>query len=194
MHLNAAHKMILLAIVAAMFVAGGAYMLYQGRPQNTVPQQVDTFPYMSDAYGITFDYPSTYTLTQSDVKDYENPKNNHHAITIIETKSLEATPVNGEGPTSITVNIYPNSANEGVLSWVKNMSQSNFNLSADKKTYDAQVGGTGAVAYTWDGLYLGNSFALSHRGYIFVLSSTYITPEDSILGVFTEVLKSVQLR
>jgi hypothetical protein len=77
--------------------------------------------------------------------------------------------------------------------WIQQTPSSNFGLSVDKEMHDATVGGAPAIAYTWDGLYRGNSFVFAHKGNIVVASVTYLTTDDRILRDFTGVLKSVRL-
>jgi hypothetical protein len=186
-----------LILIATALVLGAAYAAYQYLPGVAGVQEkppAATFPYLSETYGIAFEYPETYTLTQLDVAASGNPAPGFHQINITDTKMLEAAPANGEGPPAISVQIFRNTGGESLLSWIKSTQLSNFNLSLDKKTYNAQIGGADALAYTWDGLYPGNSFVFRHGNYLFMVSATYMTPEDPILADFTEMLKSIRLQ
>jgi len=183
-----------LGAVVLLCVIGFTLYRVQMQSANSTRATTETFPYVNDTYGISFKYPITYTLTQFNETNTQSASGKQHVVTIIETKLLEDAPENGEGPVSITVDIYPNPTKMSVDSWIKTKSQSNFNLSVDKKTYETQIDGEEALAYTWDGLYRGNSFVFAHKGNIFLVSGTYMNPEDRILLEFTELLKSIELR
>ncbi|HVU75535.1 MAG TPA: hypothetical protein VHD38_01700 [Candidatus Paceibacterota bacterium] len=180
--MNKKNLYIAIAIVVACVLLG--FLAYSAITYRT-PQK----SYESTAYGISFSYPETYTLQESDIS--EGAK--HHEISLIDTKALASAPSESEGPTAMTFDIYPANGKD-TETWIEQTQASNFNLSVDKQMHDATVDGTPAVAYTWDGLYRGNSFVFAHKGNIVMASVTYMTTDDQILKDFTGVLKSVQLQ
>ncbi|MDB5238169.1 MAG: hypothetical protein JWM46_439 [Candidatus Kaiserbacteria bacterium] len=173
---------------------------------STVDQNVDTqtgmdaditaLTYTSSTYGITFNYPSNYTLSQKDVKtDASNKVSAHHAITLVSNSAKAVN--NGEGPTAITIDIYPNPKKLLVQDWIKNTDASNYKLAVDPKMQDALVGnmgGTNAYAYTWSGLYNGNSFVFTHKNNIVMASVTYLTTKDVILNDFIQIMSTLRLK
>jgi hypothetical protein len=171
------------AIVVLAVVAGS--LLYRDMSKAAAPGKT----YASAAYGISFSYPDTYTLQERDISDAPA----HHSITLVDSGDRAATPEGGEGPTAITFDVYPADGKD-TETWIESTKASNFDLSVDKEMRDAVVGGAPAVAYTWDGLYRGNSFVFAHKGNVVMASVTYMTTDDKILSDFTEVLKTIELK
>jgi hypothetical protein len=170
------------AIVLLALIAG--FLLYRGMSGAAVPGKT----YESGIYGISFTYPETYTLQERDATDGKA----RHTITLIRSDELANIPEGGEGPTAMAFDFYPAKGLD-TETWIQQTPSSNFGLSVDKEMHDATVGGAPAIAYTWDGLYRGNSFVFAHKGNIVVASVTYLTTDDRILRDFTGVLKSVRL-
>lgn len=198
---------IIAAAVLAAFVVGYiSYTVHRNTPaeqtNNSNPYvdpdtgmnlDITTLTYSSDSYGITFNYPSNYTLAQKDVKtDASNKVLAHHAITL--TLASAQVPTNGEGPTAITIDIYPNTKNVLVQDWIKNTDASNYKLAVDPKLQEALIAGTNAYAYTWSGLYNGNSYVFAHKKNIIMASVTYMTTKDAILNDFTQIMSTLKLR
>lgn len=171
------------ALLLVAVIAG--YFIYASMAAAPVPGKT----YENSAYGISFSYPETYTLEERDVT--QAPA--HHSIIITDTQALAAAPAESEGPTAMTFDIYPANGKD-TETWIEQTQASNFNLSVDKEMHDATVGDAPAVAYTWDGLYRGNTFVFAHKGNIIMASATYLTTDDQILKDFTSVLKSVKLQ
>jgi hypothetical protein len=171
------------AIIVLAVIAG--FLLYRGMSGGAVPGKT----YESGIYGISFTYPETYTLQEHDAKDGKA----RHTITLTRSEELANIPEGGEGPTAMTFDIYPAKGMD-TETWIESADASNFTLSVDKQMHDATVGGAPAVAYTWDGLYRGNSFVFAHKGNIIMASVTYMTTDDKILSDFTGVLQSVKLQ
>ena len=170
-------------IIAAALIAG--FFIYRGLPGQTMAGKT----YESTTYGISFTYPETYTLQERNITE-GTP---HYSVTLVDTDDLTGVPEGGEGPTAMSFDIYP-AGGKDTETWIEQSQASNFNLSVDKVMHDATVGGMPAVAYTWDGLYRGNSFVFAHKGNIIMASATYMTTDDQILKDFTNVLKSVSLK
>jgi hypothetical protein len=187
------------AVLVALVVGYISYMVHRAEPASTeMTQTTDNTPvtallYTSDTYGIAFNYPSSYALTQKDVRaDTANKIVAHHNITLTNTSAQ--TPNNGEGPTAITLDIYPNPKNGLIQDWIKNTDASNYKLAVDSNMQNAMIGGTAAYAYTWSGLYYGNNFVFSHKNYIIMASVTYLTTGDAILNDFTQIMSTLKLR
>ena len=171
-------------IILAILFAG--YFLYTG--QATEPDGGKT--YANASYGISFAYPDTYVLEEREVG---NAERYHFAITLMDRIASENIPQNGEGPTSITIDIFQNNLDKlSTEAWVKGNSNSNFKLSADGLLTSTTVAGREALHYTWDGLYRGESTVFAHKDNIVMLSVTYLSPTDTIVSNFANVLASFQ--
>ena len=186
------------AVLVALVVGYISYRVHRAEPSTSgTVQAIDNGPvtallYTSDKYGISFNYPSSYSLTQRDVSDPKNKALNHHAITLTSTSAT--VPNNGEGPTAITLDIYSNPKNGLVQDWIKNTQNSNYHLAVDPTMQNAMIGGTNAYAYTWSGLYYGNSFVFAHKSYIMMAGVTFLSTDDAILNDFTQIMSTVKLR
>jgi hypothetical protein len=71
---------------------------------------------------------------------------------------------------------------------------SNFQLSPDGVLTETSLAGEEALAYGWDGLYRGNSIALSRGENVYVLSVTYLETSDQIRADFAGVAASFLIR
>lgn len=167
-------KYILGGAVLVALIAGAFFYL------NAVP----SVPYANAEFGISFSYPESYRLDERDT-------GGRHVITLVDKEFLAASTTASEGPTSITVEIFPNTNELSPSEWVKATPASNFALSSGTLASSMQSG-TEAVAYLWDGLYRGESYVFSQNGNIYMLSVTYMDAGDRIRKDFVRLLKSVQ--
>lgn len=149
----------------------------------------DVATYMNPAYGISFQYPERYTLT-------ETPMEGGTVVTILE-KNIEI-PRNGEGPTAITVSMYRDApaakgGPSGSEIWITTSSSSNFNLSSMTTPGATQVGNQDGYLYTWDGLYQGTTVVTEHEGNIIAFAVTYDGETDmEKREAFTDLIASVE--
>lgn len=181
--------------VAVLIVAlVGVYMLIASPPETF---QIDDFEMYENAiYDISFAYPSTYALQEREVGDGHRY---HYSITLIDKETLANVPQNGEGPPSITIDIFQNNLDKlSIEDWVRGTSFSNFKLSPDGRLASSTVANAPALSYTWDGLYRGESVVFAHPGAagkdnIIMLSVTSLTHEDSIRSNFAMLLASISL-
>jgi hypothetical protein len=179
-------------LVLALF-AGGAYA-YFARDVSTENPRVSSGQlqtYVNTDYGTSFQYPENYVV---EGRNTGNGERERYTVTLMDRAAAENIPQNGEGPTAITVDIFQNDLDEQTPeNWIKNNNNSNYKLSPDGVLTPTAVDGSPAFAYGWDGLYLGNSIVFSHSGNIVMLSVTFLTPDDVILGDFAVVVASMQL-
>jgi len=162
--------------IAAALIAGTFFYLNSTQPM---------LPYGNPAYGLSFEYPESYQLGEAEV-------GGRHVITLVDKAFLAASTTASEGPTSISVEIFPNTRNLTPSEWVKATPASNFVLSPDGTLASSTQAGKEAVAYLWDGLYRGESYVFSQRESIYMFSVTYMDTDDRIRRDFVRLLKSVQ--
>jgi hypothetical protein len=137
-------------------------------------------------YGISFDYPSSYELREVHTVD-------RHTIVLADKAALAAAPQNGEGPTTITFDIFANPVGISPEEWVRTNSSSNFQLGTGQMATTSQ-GGAESVAYVWDGLYRGQSFVFENGTDIVMASVTMLTVDDQITKDFEKILRTLELK
>lgn len=150
---------------------------------------IEKVTYHNSVYGISFSYPKGYVLSEG---ERGNAERAHYAIVLI-AETDAAPPVNGEGPTAITIDIYQNNLDkQSLLGWLKGTAVSNFKL-GDGTYVTTTVQGKEAVAYRWSGLYEGETTAFLHKENVIAASVTWLTPEDKIVANYRELISSVRL-
>lgn len=176
-----------IAILAVFLLAAGYFLYVRGVGKLSVPVDV----YQNEAYGISFKYPDTYVLQEREVGNGERA---HYAVVLIDRVALANIPEAGEGPPTITIDIFQNNLDkQSVEGWIQNTSESNFKISLDRTLTPTSVGGASAQKYTWDGLYRGDSVVFAHRENIVMASVMYPTPRDQIRADFFDILSSITL-
>ena len=179
-------KSVIIGVAFAVCVA--LYLFYQIDLQpGGISEDLRT--YQSEVYGFSFSYPDAYTLSEQEVGTGER---SHYSVVLTQTRDLPP-PENGEGPPTISVDVYQNNIDWlSLIDWLTRTNFSNFKLS--NGTYaSTSVSGVEAVRYRWSGLYEGYTVAFSHRDSIVAVSGTYLTPSDAIVEDFESVLSSIRL-
>lgn len=148
--------------------------------------------YRNDDMGISFSYDPLYYLKEREVGTKERPQT---AIVLVEDTNENRAILDGvstevrEGPTAITVDIYENDRGLSPLAWA----EQDTNWSTGMKTTEpASVGGESGISFLWDGLYPGKSVILTKGTKTYVLSVTWLTPEDRIRVDFDALVASVR--
>lgn len=186
---QAISKTVISITVVVLLITAGIYFSSKMSPQNDALRT-----YTNSTYGVTFDYPERYDLTERSV----GGNGETSGIVVILTNKGAIIPQNGEGPTAITVEMYDNDVigNEGgnsIENWILSSTSSNFHLSGQDRPGETRIGEKNAWLYTWDGLYQGTSVAMEHNGNIIVFSVTYDGDADmEKRRDFTALMDSVQ--
>lgn len=179
----------ILAVILAIAAIVGARSWSSNPP--TAPGVANERVYSSPDYPITFRYPDSYVLEERD-----NPgsaERLHHTITLARRDDLPP-PQGGEGPPSISIDFYQNNLDQlSTEAWIRNSNNSNFKLS-NQVLATTTLAGYIARAYTWDGLYRGDTVALAREDFVIAFSVTYLTLEDDIRRDFTEILRTVTIQ
>ncbi|MBP9757668.1 MAG: hypothetical protein KBD06_03655 [Candidatus Pacebacteria bacterium] len=187
------------AFIAVLFVIAAAVfiMIRPASEKPTIGENIVETPklnqFVNAKYGIEFSYPEGYVLTEHDVGN--TAERDHHAIVIMRAEDATNLPEAGEGPTSITIDIYGNNIDKQTVErFIHNTSASNFKLSIDEKIATTTVAGEQALSYTWDGLYRGDSTVLAHKDNIFMFSVTYMDTAAIIRDDFAYMLSTVRFQ
>jgi hypothetical protein len=179
---------------SALLIAGVVLIFTYPKPPTEPPQEEVVLPepktkiYRSDAYGISFTYPSQYVLTEKEVGDAHR---SHYAIVLIHEKDLPV-PKNSDGPTAITIDIYQNNLDkQPLLDWLRGSNASNFKLGPGIYASTTFMG-VEAVQYQWSGLYEGETTAFLHKDNVIAISVTYQSPQDPIIADYRNLFSSLQ--
>lgn len=175
-----------LAILA--LAALGGFILFRVRSETP-----SLAAYASEAFGIRFKYPKNYVL---ETKELGDGHRGHFAIILTEDTEENRLVREGkapprEGPTAIIFDLYQSPETLDPLTWVKGHSGSNFKLS-DETYSTISVADKSAIAYTWDGLYRGDTVVIQHRDYMAAIAVTYLAPEDTKRNDFAKMLKTLK--
>lgn len=184
-------KTVITVTVILVAIAAGLYFF----PKMKRGGSTATKTYVNEVYGVAFDYPLRYDLTEVSKRDEEGGPG--VVATLIE-KGWRI-PVNGEGPTAITVGMYDHVAGERapqdpVGTWIRTATTtSNFALSKGQSLGETRIGNKPALLYTWDGLYQGTSVVTEHQGNIIMFTVTYDGDKDMEKREdFTEIMNTVR--
>lgn len=195
MHMQ--NKGTVIAVVLAIIIAGGSVFYW---PQLLVPMQrpVSSEPYMvsyqSPQYSLSFQHPSNlYAFERTDAGTPERPQLSLFLVEdtkenrdVLEGRTTEPR----EGPTGITIDVYPNPEELSSDAWV---TQDTNWVVANSSMEPVTVAGIEGVSYTWSGLYEGKTVVATKGTKAYVFSVTWMTPEDQILKDFDTVLNSLSL-
>ena len=189
-----------IAVVIAVIVVFGAFALFGGQSMPLVTDQVPTegkasmLPYANEEYGISFEYPSNlFLFERTDVGTPENPQ---LAVVLVEDTQENRDVLEGratearEGANGITVEAYQNPNSLSASDWVQN--STNWTVATSEAT-SVTVAGHEGVTYTWSGLYEGKSVVLTNADKAYVLSVSWMTPEDQIIRDFDMVLNTLSI-
>ncbi len=187
-------KGVLVAILCLLLLvgAGMAYVFWpHGVPRDGSAQPTNSYSF--DALGVSFLYPGTYAFESYPLEDEEGA---WQEFVLIRKTDKIAAEQNGasEGPVSITIGIFPNTAGVGLEEWVRSTKHSNFHLSMDQKFSASQMGGQQSLSYRYTGLYEVDATAVVWKGQVYVISVGWVDSTDSIRADYATLLKTVSFK
>lgn len=183
-------NMIALGALAVFLI--GSFFLTKEQPTPVVGDQksAEREVYSNAAYGLSFTHPATYVKNEIDAPGSE--MRGHHVITLMHKKDLPL-PVNGEGPPSITIEVYQNDLDKQTTEgWIRNSSKSNFKL-GEGILATTTIGGLPALSYRWSGLYEGTTIVLAEEDWVYVLTVTYLEIGAPIVQDFSSIRESIKI-
>ncbi len=170
----------------------GGFFLLRNTNSTQVPQENISHEgrYSNATYDISFTYPDSYTITEADAS--ENEMRKRHAITLIRKTDLPV-PQGGEGPTSITIEMYQNNLDKQTTEqWILNSKESNFKLSNGVMA-TTTIDGLPARSYRWSGLYEGTTIVSAQSNWVYVFSVTYLEMGSDIVQDFVKIKESIRI-
>lgn len=187
-----------LVALLATLIAAIAAAVYVNLPSNeaiplTEEPEAEHRSYASPEHGLSFNYSSSYFLKER--RDEPGSRPELSLVMVEDTpenrKLLEGSAgIPREGPTSVTIEAYPNPDRLPAEDWVRG--STNWSV----RTSDAAPFGKGSVtgvSYSWSGLYEGKSYIVTEGPRAYVFSVSWTTPEDAILAEFERILASVSI-
>lgn len=191
-----------LIAAASLAVIGliAAYFMQAPQSQLPLPEELsginepapEVQAYAAPEHGLSFTYPLGYYLKETE-RPNERPQ---LSVVIVEDTQENRDVIEGrstiarEGPTSITVDVYPNPDMLPAEDWVR--SDTNWTVRTSEVAPIGRGSITG-VTYTWSGLYEGKSVVVTQSTRAYVFSVTWMTPEDPIIVAFDALLRSVTI-
>lgn len=153
-----------------------------------------TVLYENKNEGFTFEYPSNLYLKEGKLGESSNGftqvilvENNEYNKSFLEGKATV-----GEGPTSITVEVYPNPNKLNSLEWaLQDKNWTVFNRSAGTSI---KINNNEGSLHTWSGLYEGKSVVFTKDNKAYVFSVTWIDRNDQLLRDFDIILNSLTFK
>lgn len=175
-------------IIVLVLIVGGAFFYAQDlltREPAVVPGATGTNLYANGTYGVVFEYPDTYVLTEKEID------RDHYSIVLV--RKEDALPrENAEGPTALTIDFYKNDSDTYTLNTWRDADVSNFRLGSGMYA-STTIAGTDAISYRWSGLYEGETTAFVHRDQLVAVSVTYLESSDPIRADYYVLLNSLTL-
>lgn len=179
-----------LLLGAAILIAIGIFWFTRPTEPVANPNLSGMQAYSNTTYGISFSYPDTYELKEVDAPGSELRA--HHAIVLISKADLPL-PTNGEGPPSITIDMYQNNLDKQTTEdWIRNTSASNFKL-GEGRLATTTISGMPALSFRWSGLYEGTTIAIADEKWVYAFTVTYLEMGADIIQDFVAIRDSVRI-
>lgn len=183
-------KYLYTTIILTLLVIFGVWFLYSKQQTPSVENTSNLSHYSNDTYGISFSYPSDYVLEEHTVTGITGKE--YHQVSLINKKDLPL-PVNGEGPTAITIDFHPNDIDKYTAEgWARNSKDSNLRL-GEGRLATTTISGFPAVSFRWSGLYEGTTIVLANPKWIYTFNVTYLEMGAQIVQDFVKIRDSVQI-
>ena len=177
---------IFFALLVGGFFVVKDRIVSQGSDQNSTEELF----YSNAAYNISFSYPSAYILSEMEVPG--NEERAHYAITLMRKEDMPL-PEAGEGPPSITINVYQNNSDvQTAEEWIRNSSESNVRLGEGVLT-STTISGLPALSYRWSGLYEGTTIVRAQPDFVYAFTVTYLEMGAPIVQDFVAIRDSVRI-
>jgi hypothetical protein len=156
---------------------------------------VKSLAYKNASYKLGFKYPETYYKKEK--LDAGTPESPQLSVILAEDTPDNRAVLDGtttetrEGPTAITVDVYQNTDKLATKDWIgKDTNWTVANSVATRTT----VAGLEALTFTWSGLYEGKTVIVTSGDKAYVLSVTWMNPDDQIKKDFETLLSTITLK
>lgn len=183
-----------LLIVAMLIMAaiGGYFVIREdGSDKGTGVQYT---AYSNPDLGIEFNYrtgPKGYVLQESSPVD--KAAGLVKALVLMRAEdAARGIPQGGEGPVTLSVHVFTNSAKQRPQAWADAHTQySNINLKMGEVA-EVVIGGANAIRYKADGLYVSDNVVVAHGDSVYVISGSFLDEGSDIRRDFQPLVDSVK--
>lgn len=187
------NKRLIVGVIGLIAIVGGFSLLSIDKNSSDLGKS-SLATYSNSEVGIKFDYktgPSGYVAQESNPIDTKSGL--FKSIVLIQSKDAESDrPVGGEGPATITIQIFKNTKKQWPQNWADdNVQYSNINLKTGNVS-EAVVGGANAIRYMADGLYASENFIVAHGDFIYQISGMFINEDSDLRRDFIPLINSIQ--
>lgn len=184
-----AAAVVVVLILAAVAYVGATYLVSKldGTGGTTAPHEepaAGMLQYASED-GYSFQYPDAYELSS-------RPGAPGDGDALVLLPKGYTPPLGGEGPPSISVQVFTNHLNLSLEQWIRTDKRSNFALSSDGTLNSFAIDNRPAVSYQHSGLYETDAVAVAHNGKIYLFSAGWIQETDRTRFDLTQVLQSLK--
>ncbi|HVS79793.1 MAG TPA: hypothetical protein VHF05_02335 [Candidatus Paceibacterota bacterium] len=168
--------LLLLVLGAGAVFFAAPRLAPEGNPPAEEPRTEELNTYSSTELGLAFRYPANYELRQS---SGEKGAEYEARIMLAEAGKADAAggPVPGEPGMSITVDVYPLAGGMTAEKWIIDSPDSNYRFAAAPYRL-VSIGGKEFATFSWSGLYEGDTAVHAENGRLYVVTATYIAPDD----------------
>lgn len=187
-------NILLIASTVVVLLAVSGYLFLQIDREKTNDSLKGQFTkFNSSELGIEFSYPvgpEGYILEEMNWTD-NNPNYIRTIILMRSEDKAKEMPVGGEGPPTITINIFKNPLRQWPQIWAdSNIQYSNIDLKIGD-ILETAVGGAKTVRYMAGGLYSSDNAVVAHGDSIFVFTGMFLDENSDIKKDFEPILNSV---
>ena len=184
-------KKVYFSFLVVVLVLVGLYFMPLSK--NGVEEK-NTATFSSPELGVEFSYPTGPTgYVLEETTPVANSKNLLRTIVLMQTvDASKEQPLGGEGPATITMNIFKNSQKQWPEVWAnENIQFSNINLKIGD-ILEATVGGANAIRYMADGLYASENVVVAHGENMYVVSGMFLDAESQLRKDFSPIVDSIK--
>lgn len=186
----------MIVLLGAICIIGIGWLFFTAKSGTSGPYDVSTTTphtnlkeFSIPEHSIRFAYPSNYFVSTS------TGAGGHVQVVLMEDipENHALNEVPREGPTAITLEIYPNTERLSAEAWVKkNATTTNYSLrKGDGMLRPSFIAAHDVFEYEWSGLYEGMSNVMVHGPTAHVWSVTRLTPDDQILKDYLGILTTI---
>lgn len=187
------NKKIIIGVLVLIVLISGFSLLSRNRKidgQNVPNVAV----YSNEELGIEFSYKSgTHGYAIQESTPMGDNSGLVRAIVLIPYEDANRSlPVGGEGPATITIQVFKNTKQQSPRSWADEYIQySNINLKQGEAR-EVSIGGSGGIRYMADGLYASDNVVVTHGNFIYMVSGMFISEDSALRKDFVPLINSIQ--
>ena len=191
---------ILIALAVSLFIHASPSM-DQNVPFGTdndgveVPlSKASMIQYSNSQNHISFEYPSNLFI-----KEVDHSSTSSRTLGLILVQNIgqnkdfinSSTTMMSEGPTTITLDVYPNPQKLSTDAWAKKNDE--WKTFTNATSTETLIGGERGFTFHFSGLYEGKEYVVAKNDYAYVFRVTWLTENDQLIRDMDMILNSLNL-